>query len=260
MSLDFVRASGQFLSKTDVSTLRFDTTTDWTMLAFIFADTNGIDQTLGISKWGTGTKRQFRVRINSDNTVTVYQDAGTVLTTSFTIDDEVWKLIAVSNRGSDNLVTLRIIDLNSVTVNVDSNATGNGNDANLTNDLQVAAINGSNDEFNGKHAFVAYIDRNMSLAEVQQYRITPYRTYCQLGGQSFIPCVYPVAASLTPDWGGVFTGWDVNGTGNPTIKDNPRGVGPLIGFDQPLMPFTVAAGGALSIAVAMYNYRTRRVA
>jgi hypothetical protein len=244
MGLTYSLTSGDRVSLGDVTAARFLAETAWTVLAFArVVDTNDGHQTILSKGWSAADNRQITMRIDQGGTpegFEVYHNSSLRINTGQVVANATWYLYALTCSGAEaaNDLKLYIAQMDGTYIVDAGTGTTAGNDDVLTANVEIGRLGNNSDFFKGDIANVAYINQELSKAQITAYLRHPLRTALSFGTD--LAFFLPLGYSLTtePDWSGNGNHGTVTQTGI-TIGPNPP-VPMFIGLDTPW----VSAGGA----------------
>jgi hypothetical protein len=212
----------RYIDLGDIAAARFDKDVDWTFLSFFRVNQISTDDNAIVAKWGTGTNQQFMLR--TDNTpsgnapMEVWMNATLLITGALNIVINTWYMAAVANVGSTNTLHLFLYQMDGTVLDDDLTATSQ-DDTDQTAPIRLGARIADQDNIDGELAHAAYIDKQMSKAEIELYLRNPEEAVVKHITDGVQFHLELGLGSPEPD----FSGKGNNGTvtGAMTIEDNP---------------------------------------
>jgi len=204
------------ISLGDLANPEFGAATNWTALAFFKSPDTGQSDAL-LSKWGgSGTRRQFVLRLHTDSIVRiVFNNNGTIITTGSAVSNDTWYLAVASNDTGNN-AAVAVWNMDG-TLHSSGSGTHPGDVSTLSADLTVGTADNNGFDPTLTVAHVAYIDEELSANEILAYLRNPSRFVASRSTQFYLPLRGD--ASPEPDFSGNANNGTISGT---VIKaDNP---------------------------------------
>ena len=213
-------ASTNNLSISDITSARFDVTTDWACGAFFRIENFATDDRVIVAKWAGGSsQRAFMIRTNTSGQMEVYM-RNAIRITGSALSTDTWYLVVITNdssAGGVNNLILYTVDMDESFADDGVTGSNASNASNLTVDITIAARD-LNDPMDGDIAYAFYSNHLYTRDNVRSHLRNPHMMANAASGnlEFLIPII---GASPEPDWGGDGNNFTVNGSS--TVSDMP---------------------------------------
>lgn len=258
MAINFNRNAADFVNLGDISTARGERATAWTVLAFFRIEDSTTDDHAIISKLADGSNVNYWIKVDAQTAPTNLEIflggtwAAEEITGGNNIALNTWYLAAISCNGTStaNDCTLNLLGMDGTFLDNALTGTHSGDPTTMTGATHIGKrANDTGDPADGDIAYVAYVDAELSQAEILEYLHNPIsaamRFKTDYGMQYFLELN---GEAVEVD----ISGNKNNGTtnGSPVHSENPP-VGADMVFSSGHFFEFVAAGGGGPAAVGV---------